>query len=71
MEDKRAEALAFIKPVEQEFPKERKHELSEACYTFSETNVIDDMSIDEAAALRIWAMVETVRRRGFPNELRM
>jgi hypothetical protein len=51
----------------------RSH-LNEALYAFSERDLIWNMDIeikDLAEAIRVWAVVEQVRRHGFPEDLRM
>lgn len=46
--------------------------LSEACYSFSERGLFGDSSLSAEDAVRIWALVERVRRQGgFPERLRM
>lgn len=72
-------ALAFIEAVEQEGQEHfsatiPKRSLEAALYTYSELGLWNmDIDIKEIeAALRVWAVVEAVRRHnGFPAELRM
>ena len=49
------------------------YDLSEALYTFSELGLWKmDIEIKEVEeAIRVWAVVEKVRRDGFPEDLRM
>lgn len=71
-EQHQQEARSYSALVEHEFPRKRYRDLSEALYTFSELGLLGDMEIkDEATAVRIWALVEKVRRDGFPKDLRM
>jgi hypothetical protein len=74
-DEHREKAEQFIAEVEREFPtKETRRPLSEALYTFSELGLwkmdIDIKEVEEA--VRVWAVVETIRRqKAFPKELRM
>ena len=55
------------------FATDREAELSHALYAFSELGLFSDgIEIKSTKlALRVWAVVEAVRRRGFPDELRI
>lgn len=75
-EEHQEKAEAFIADVERSFSPGGALDgaLSEALYTFSELNLwkmdIDIKEVEEA--IRVWAVVEAVRRHGdFPRELRM
>ena len=67
----RIEVAKWSQRVEDEFPDDRLKDLSAAVYAFSELGMFGDFSIDGPTALEIWAVVEKVRREGFPDELRM
>lgn len=72
-EDHADQAVALIADTEASYPAERHRDLANALYTFSELGLwkmdIDIKGIEEA--IRVWAVVEKVRRDGFPEELRM
>lgn len=76
---KREAADDFISPVLDEGEKAidegaGDRALMEALYSFSEMSLFgSDVEIkDRETAMRIWALVETVKRTGgFPKELRM
>lgn len=70
-EDNRERVLKWSIGVEGEYPIDKKSELSNALYAFSELGLFEDLSIDPPLALMVWAVVEKVRREGFPDELRM
>lgn len=61
----------WVFPVSQ-LPDVNRGELGEALYSFSECGMFPmDVEVDVATALEIWAIIETVREIGFPNDLRM
>jgi hypothetical protein len=53
------------------FPVDKRDDLKAALYAFSELSLFDGESIDAYMAFSIWDVVETVRKKGFPSELRM
>lgn len=66
-------ALQAISSIVKEYPAHAAHNLCAACYTFSELGLFPgDIAIkDEDDAIRIWALIEYVRRNGWPDNLRM
>ncbi len=73
-DDHRQKAQLFIAATEGGYPENLDHALSNALYTFSELGLWKmDIDIKEAeVAIRVWAVVESVRRAGaFPEELCM
>lgn len=75
-DEHRAKAMALISEVEDELltqgPKTIGRDIAEACYTFGELNLMGELdALDAESAIRIWALVEKVRRDGFPKELKM
>lgn len=70
-EDHQEALRAWVEPTLKSFPKDRKHAVSEACYSFSERNMLGDFQISEQDALMVWAIVERCRQEGFPTTLRM
>lgn len=74
-DEHREKAEAFIADTENSYPDGSiKGALRQALYTFSELGLwkmdIDIKATEEA--IRVWAVVEAVRRAGaFPEELRM
>jgi hypothetical protein len=63
--------IAWAQSVKAEFPTDRPTGISNALYAYSELGLFDDLSIDPTLAIEIWAIVEKVRREGFPDELGM
>jgi hypothetical protein len=46
--------------------------LSNALYAFTELGLLDGIdNLDAETAVQIWAIVETAKTKGFPDELRM
>lgn len=75
-EEHRTKAEAFVADTENSYPVDPVMDkaLNEALYTFSELGLWKmDIDIKRAEeAIRVWAVVEAVRRSGaFPQELRM
>jgi hypothetical protein len=74
-EEHREKAVAFVADAENSYPKDDlDRALSNALYTFSELGLwkmdIDIKGTEEA--IRVWAVVEAVRRAGeFPSNLTM
>lgn len=69
--EKRERLNEWVFPVSQ-LPDIDKQQLAEALYSFSECGMFPmDVEVDVATALEIWAIIETVREIGFPNDLRM
>jgi hypothetical protein len=46
-------------------------DLSEALYTCNERSVFGDTNVSSDDAIRIWKLVESIRKHGFPDELKM
>ena len=74
-DEHRKKAEEFIRPVEAECPTDREFQsdLNNALYAFSELGLWKmDIDIKRAEeAVRVWALVESVRRKGFPSDLGM
>lgn len=72
-EEKYKKAEAWVKAKEDLGNKVIKtnRSVDNALYTFSEMGMLEDLSIKPELAIRIWAIVETAMRSGFPDELRM
>jgi hypothetical protein len=46
--------------------------LSNALYSFTELGLLEGIdSLDVETAVQIWAIVQTAKEKGFPDELRM
>lgn len=74
MANHKDKAKAFVKDRETLFPANLRGHLSNGLYTFSELGLwpddVDSMSSEHA--LKVWALVESIRQQGrFPEELRM
>lgn len=71
-EEHEEQAEEWVTEVEENYNGD-DYALSEALYTFSELGLWKmDIEIKEVEeAIRVWAVVEKVRRDGFPEELRM
>jgi hypothetical protein len=55
-----------------DYPVDKVIELGTALYAFSERSIWpSDVEIDTELAIAVWEVVETVKRKGFPNDLRM
>ncbi len=63
--------LDWIAPQESMYSDTDDYALANALYAFSETGLFGDLSIDNTTAVRVWAIVSTIRSNGFPERLRM
>lgn len=55
-----------------DYPVDKVIELNAALYAFSERCLWPaDVEIESELAIAVWEVVETVRKKGFPNDLRM
>lgn len=73
-DQKLVDTMAFFKNTYEGYPRSLRKSLNEAVYTCDELGVwYGGFEIKDAdLAIRIWALVETIRQTGtFPNELRM
>ncbi len=70
--EKQRQVDDLIKGIESGFPVERREELGYALHAFFELNLLKDLNnADVQNAIRVWAVVEKVRRDGFPDWLRV
>lgn len=75
-DDHRQQLEDWVAPAEQQVTQDiidRRGDLDNALYTFSERYMLGNIEggIEEEDALRIWAIVESVRTGGFPSNLRV
>lgn len=70
---KKAKALAHIADREGLFPEKLHGALNEALYTFDQMGCFhDDVTVSQKQAIRVWAVVETIRQSGkWPEDLSM
>lgn len=74
-DEKRQKAIDYINGALATFPEDSAtdRKLAEAVHTYNELGLwgFDCEFKDNEDVIRIWALVESVRLRGFPEELRM